>query len=323
MNGMPPHIAQLILGHRDINTTMGYKAVYPEEAINGHRAFIARRRDLRPSEEYRSPTDEEWEEFLGHFEHRKVALGDCGRAYGTSCVHEHSCVRCPLLRVDPAQRLRLVDIRDNLIARIAEAQREGWAGEAEGLKVSLAAANAKLAQVDGTIARRDTAVGLGMPTFPEIAGREATPRHDLAHHPHRSTPPSRRGLLLPGRRRGPADFPALAASRGLHRSLHHRRPRGLRRQDCSLRRLAGCDPCPRHRRPPLFRGRATDAQAHRRPGGRHPRRSPRDPHRHRQHQRPTAGQSCAPRIRTSTGVQQVLLLRQGFHAAIRSRRRLR
>jgi integrase len=63
MNGMPPHIAQLILGHRDINTTMGYKAVYPEEAINGHRAFIARRRALRPSEEYRSPTDEEWEEF--------------------------------------------------------------------------------------------------------------------------------------------------------------------------------------------------------------------------------------------------------------------
>ena len=91
LNGMPPHIAQLILGHKDINTTMGYKAVYPEEAINGHRAFIARRRELRPSEEYRTPNDEEWEEFLGHFERRRVALGDCGRAYGTSCIHEHSC----------------------------------------------------------------------------------------------------------------------------------------------------------------------------------------------------------------------------------------
>ena len=44
MHGMPPHIAQLVAGHRDINTTMGYKAVYPEEVINGHRAFIARRR---------------------------------------------------------------------------------------------------------------------------------------------------------------------------------------------------------------------------------------------------------------------------------------
>ncbi len=49
MHGMPPHIAQLVVGHRDINTTMGYKAVYPEEVINGHRAFIARRRGAAPS----------------------------------------------------------------------------------------------------------------------------------------------------------------------------------------------------------------------------------------------------------------------------------
>ncbi|MGD0607280.1 MAG: site-specific integrase [Streptosporangiaceae bacterium] len=95
MHGMPPHIAQLVAGHRNINTTMGYKAVYPEEIINGHRAFIARRRALRPSQEYRTPTDAEWEEFLGHFERRRVALGDCGRAYGTSCIHEHSCSDVP------------------------------------------------------------------------------------------------------------------------------------------------------------------------------------------------------------------------------------
>ncbi len=43
MHGMPPHIAQLVAGHRDINVTMGYKAVYPEEVINGHRAFLTRR----------------------------------------------------------------------------------------------------------------------------------------------------------------------------------------------------------------------------------------------------------------------------------------
>jgi hypothetical protein len=35
LHGMPPHTAQLIAGHRDINTTMGYKAVYPDEVING------------------------------------------------------------------------------------------------------------------------------------------------------------------------------------------------------------------------------------------------------------------------------------------------
>ena len=175
MNGMPPHIAQLVVGHRDVNTTMGYKAIYPEEVINGHRAFITRRRATRPSEEYRTPTDEEWDEFLGHFERRKVALGECGRAYGSPCIHEHSCVRCPLLRVEPGQRQRLADIRENLTARISEAQREGWLGEAEGLKVSLAAAEAKLAQVDGLIARRRDAVSLGMPSFPDVAGRTAAP----------------------------------------------------------------------------------------------------------------------------------------------------
>ena len=44
LNGMPPHIAQLVAGHADISATMGYTAVYPEEVINAHRAFIARRR---------------------------------------------------------------------------------------------------------------------------------------------------------------------------------------------------------------------------------------------------------------------------------------
>jgi hypothetical protein len=165
MHGMPPHIAQLVAGHRDINVTMGYKAVYPEEVINGHRAFIARRRALRPSEEYRTPTDEEWDEFLGHFERRKLSLGTCGRAYATPCIHEHSCIRCPLLRPDPAQRTRLVQIRDNLLDRIAEAHTEGWLGEVDGLNVSLAAARNKLNQLDAPA--RSRPVHIGMPPAPK------------------------------------------------------------------------------------------------------------------------------------------------------------
>ena len=173
MHGMPPHIAQLVAGHRDINTTMGYKAVYPEEVINGHRAFIARRRALRPSSEYRVPTEQEWEEFLGHFERRKVALGTCGRSYATPCIHEHACVRCPLLRPDPTQRGRIIEVRDNLIARIAEARSQGWLGEADGLQISLAGARQKLDQLDQMTAR-STSVHLGMPTFPQAAGRSTT-----------------------------------------------------------------------------------------------------------------------------------------------------
>jgi hypothetical protein len=92
---------------------------------------------------------------------------------GTSCIHEHSCIRCPLLRPDPTQRHRLADIRDNLAARINEAQREGWLGEVEGLKVSLTAANHKLAQLDDLAARRTT-IHLGIPAFLKIAGRTLT-----------------------------------------------------------------------------------------------------------------------------------------------------
>ena len=101
LNGLPPHIAQVIAGHRDINVTMGYKAIYPEEAIQAHLAFLARRRALRPSEEYRTPTDEEWEEFLGHFQRRKVSIGTCARAFGTPCIHEHA----PLTELAPHSTL--------------------------------------------------------------------------------------------------------------------------------------------------------------------------------------------------------------------------
>lgn len=109
-----------------------------------------------------------------NFERRRVALGDCGRAYGTSCIHEHSCLRCSLLRPDPVQRPRLLEIRDNLTDRINEARQQRWLGEVEGLKVNLTAANIKLAQLDGLAARRTTAVQLGMPTFTEASGRTIT-----------------------------------------------------------------------------------------------------------------------------------------------------
>ncbi len=162
MNGLPPHIAQVICGHKSIDTTIAYKAVYPAETIEAHRAFIARRRTSRPSEEYRTPTEEEWDAFLAHFEKRKVSIGTCARAFGSPCIHEHACVRCSLLRPDPAQQARLADIRDNLIARIAEAEREGWHGEVEGLKVSLSGAEDKLAQIDGR--SQKATISLGMPT---------------------------------------------------------------------------------------------------------------------------------------------------------------
>ncbi len=84
------------------------------------------------------------------------------------------------MRISPDQRGRLADIRDNLLARIAEAEREGWTGEAQGLKVSLAAANNKLAKADTAAARRSEAVNLGIPAYRDIAATISAPggRHD-------------------------------------------------------------------------------------------------------------------------------------------------
>ena len=95
-----------------------------------------------------------------NFERRKVSTGICGRAFGTTCQHEHSCLRCSLHWPDPAQRPRIAEIRDNLIARIAEAGREGWLGEVEGLQVSLAGAEDKLAQIDRRALNGTTHLGI-------------------------------------------------------------------------------------------------------------------------------------------------------------------
>lgn len=73
------------------------------------------------------------------------------------------------VRPAPEARPRLIQIRDNLVKRIQEAESHRWLGEAERLKVSLAGANAKLYEMDQITARRTT--NLGMPNFTQAAGR--------------------------------------------------------------------------------------------------------------------------------------------------------
>jgi len=74
----------------------------------------------------------------------------------------------------PAQRHRITEIRDNLIARIAEAEREGWPGEIEGLKISLTGANDNLAQIDRRT-QPATPVNLAMPALRHPSGRPPSP----------------------------------------------------------------------------------------------------------------------------------------------------
>jgi hypothetical protein len=174
----PPTEAWISVCRRDpashrsrTSTTAGIRTVpisdgaifFDDELVHAYRAFLGKRRDRRPEAEYREPTPTEWKEFQQHFELRKVELGSCSRPYGTPCNHEHACIRCPMLRIDPRQRPRLREIIHNLTERIAEAKLNGWRGEVEGLQVSQRAAQAKLATLDrapGTPTARITDLGL-------------------------------------------------------------------------------------------------------------------------------------------------------------------
>jgi hypothetical protein len=91
--------------------------VFDEDVVRHYQLPLTRRRQLRPNDEYRGATATEWQEFEEHFDKRKVELGACGRSYGTPWAHQHACVRCPMLHVEP-RMLR-------------------WRGEIEGIEVTL------------------------------------------------------------------------------------------------------------------------------------------------------------------------------------------
>jgi hypothetical protein len=145
-SGLPVHIAQRLLGHLSLDTTQGYIAVYPKQVISNYRSFIDNRRSFRPTLEYRDPTAEEWADFENHFTLRRVALGTCHRPYGTPCIHEHACVRCPMLQVDPDQLPRLRELKTNALTRLQEAKQKTWLGEVAALEESLRHIRQKQAQ---------------------------------------------------------------------------------------------------------------------------------------------------------------------------------
>jgi integrase len=117
-HGLPIHVGAALLGHLDVQTTNGYVTVFHEDVIRHYQTHLAGRRAARPTREYRSVTATEWDEFEIHFDKRKVELGQCGRPYATPCQHEHACIRCPMLHVDPVMLERLDQINTDTISRL-------------------------------------------------------------------------------------------------------------------------------------------------------------------------------------------------------------
>ncbi|MEU9519711.1 site-specific integrase [Streptomyces sp. NPDC048224] len=159
--GLPIHIGAALLGHLNLQTTQGYVAVFNEDVVAHYQQFLNNRRSLRPAIEYGEVTKQEWAEFEEHFEKRKVELGNCARPYGAPCKHEHACIRCPVLQVNPKMLSRLEELEKDLILRRKRAELEGWLGEIDGIDKTLTFLRAK--RIEAERIKQRTAVHLGLP----------------------------------------------------------------------------------------------------------------------------------------------------------------
>ncbi|MFI6422934.1 tyrosine-type recombinase/integrase [Streptomyces sp. NPDC050842] len=160
--GLPIHIGAALLGHLKLRTTQGYVAVFAEDIVKHYQEFLNHRRTLRPDDEYTDVTAQEWSQFEEHFDKRKVELGNCARPYGSPCQHEHACIRCPALQVNPKMLPRLAEIEKDLILRRKRAEEEQWLGEIERIDMTLTFVRTK--QAEAARLTRRTPVNLGIPT---------------------------------------------------------------------------------------------------------------------------------------------------------------
>ncbi|MFD9456679.1 tyrosine-type recombinase/integrase [Streptomyces sp. NPDC059985] len=162
-SGLPIHIGAAQLGHLSIQTTRGYVAVFDEDVVRHYQEHLHNRRQVRPADEYRDATREEWGEFEEHFDRRKVELGSCARPYGTPCQHEHACIRCPMLQVNPKMLSRLNELEADLLQRLARAEAEGWIGEAEGITLTLTFLRSKRDETERQVQRPKVHLGIPRP----------------------------------------------------------------------------------------------------------------------------------------------------------------
>ncbi|MET9324737.1 tyrosine-type recombinase/integrase [Streptomyces sp. NPDC003038] len=165
--GLPIHIGAALLGHLNLQTLQGYVAVFAEDVVVHYQQFLNHRRTLRPEYEYPTVSPEEWADFEEHFDKRKVELGNCARPYGTPCTHEHACIRCPMLQVNPKLLPRLAELEKDLLLRRQRAEEEQWLGEVEGINATLTFLHAKQAEAARLSTRPVVDLGLPAPRTQE------------------------------------------------------------------------------------------------------------------------------------------------------------
>lgn len=97
--------------------------------------------------------------------HGLPILGQCGRPYSAPGDHEHACIRCPTLRVDPKMIDRLDEIHTYLIA--AASTRKTNEGSAKSTASTLQCVSAEKRGETLRLARfsNETVTAIDMPTI--------------------------------------------------------------------------------------------------------------------------------------------------------------
>ncbi|MFI0186097.1 tyrosine-type recombinase/integrase [Streptomyces sp. NPDC017082] len=156
-SGLLIHVGAALLGHLNVQTTRGYVAGFDKGVICPYQDH---RRQIRPSDEYRDTTSDEWAEFEEHFERRKVERAPAG-PYGAPCQHEHVCIRCLRLHVNSKMFAWLSELEADLRQRRMRAAADVWFGEIEGIDLTLTFLRAKGDETQRRVQR--SAVHLSIP----------------------------------------------------------------------------------------------------------------------------------------------------------------
>jgi Phage integrase family len=145
--GLPIHIAAKLLGHLDLNTPPAAMSRSTPKRLS----VTSRRtsRDVEPSGQVRNTGNPPKLSGTSSRSISVTARWRSGTATGpTGPTHEHACVRCPLLRMDPEQLPRLLQIEKNTHDLLSEARENGWEGEVQGLDETFLHITEKKAQVE-------------------------------------------------------------------------------------------------------------------------------------------------------------------------------
>ena len=147
-SGPPVHVAAALLGHRSLNTTMTYVAVFTDATLNAYLKWADEVRVANRPDDYvdMPPVDEAAVD--EYFDGRKVQGGTCVRTFAQPCVASHNCRRCPLVELAPDAGTHLAEQDVETRWRMTRARAEGWTAEVEGCQEDLTALQAKQADLE-------------------------------------------------------------------------------------------------------------------------------------------------------------------------------